>query len=203
MLRSGQVVKKDLCGKNNFIKSVTRILKTWWSASPWPWQLELNWHLSSISQSCFLVIAQYCLCFLSYYHHLWLILEWAVVYNTNTTAVLWPAPCGTTEVRRELEDCIVHAVPQGKLKGNKIKKKKKKENQQEKTKLHCKLVQRNRDAERERQRKIERERRKKKKNSSLANTCAICLDALDLGHFPVDKWSLTWLRRYHNDLKLN
>lgn len=114
MLRSGQVVKKDLCGKNNFIKSVTRILKTWWSASPWPWQLELNWHLSSISQSCLLVIAQYCLCFLSYDHHLWFILEWAVAYNTNTTAVLWPAPRGTTEVRRELEDRIVHAALQGK-----------------------------------------------------------------------------------------
>lgn len=188
MLRSGQVVKKDLCGKNNFIKSVTRVLKTWWSASPWPWQLELNWHLSSISQSCFLVIAQYCLCFLSYCHHLWLILEWAVAYNANTTAVLWPAPCGTTEVRRELEDCIVHAAPQSKRK--------------EKTKRSC-TVNLYRETERGRETERERKRKRGKKNSSLANTCAICLDALGLGPFPVDKWSLTWLHRYWNALKLN
>lgn len=166
MLRSGQVVKKDHCGKNNFIKSVTRTLKTWWSASPWPWQLELNWHLSSISQSCFLMIAQYCLCFLSYYHHLWFVLEWAVVYNTNTTAVLWPAPCGTTEVRRELEDCIVHAAPQGKLKGkNKTKPetknqptKKKKKN---KHKRSC-TVNLYRERERDRETEWERQRKREK-----------------------------------------
>lgn len=92
LLRSGQVVKKDLCGKKNFIKPVSRVLKTWWSASPWPWQLQLNWHLSSISQSCFLVIAQHCLCFLSYHHHPWLLLEGAVAYKHHcspVTSTMW------------------------------------------------------------------------------------------------------------------